>query len=415
MAEPASTELEPWELLYDAVAGGMWLYSHAAFRVETLGELRPEPGTLLVSTHRAESDVPVLCPSVYSRCRFLFDRHAARLSFAARDDMFDRGFFAGFPDGLPPQMRRALYPLRAGPYLRRVRVHPVPYPGVAWVRVGWAFERLPAGTELDEAVPRPIAERFRRRAAQAGRPAPRSVGAALDGVYADLLWTYCSRDELASPAYDELWRQRASDGAATLRRLIEHARTSDEMLLFFPEGRPSPDGSIGPLQPGLDLFVRRARPAALQPLSIAYDVLVRGRPRVVVAFGQRLDPGAGPAEERVLAALRAAMPLTAGALVAYELLAAADAGRGSVLAGELDRALAGAVAAALDERRPVESGLRGAGRRARLAETLAALIRRGAVSSSDRRRLELDAERLRADPLVRRSAREHESARYASL
>lgn len=169
MAEPASTELEPWELLYDAVAGGMWLYSHAAFRVETLGELRPEPGTLLVSTHRAESDVPVLCPSVYSRCRFLFDRHAARLSFAARDDMFDRGFFAGFPDGLPPQMRRALYPLRAGPYLRRVRVHPVPYPGVAWVRVGWAFERLPAGTELDEAV------RGRSRNASAGVPRRRGA------------------------------------------------------------------------------------------------------------------------------------------------------------------------------------------------------------------------------------------------
>jgi len=415
MAEPASTELEPWKLLYDAVAWGMWLYSRTAFQVETLGELRPEPGLLLVSTHRAESDVPVLCPSVYARCRFLLDRRAARLSFAARDDMFDRGFFAGFPEGLPLRVRRLLYPLRAGPYLSRVRVFPIPYPGVAWMRIGWAFERLPVTLLLDEAVPPSLAERFRVRAEQAGCAPPRSVGSALDGVYADLLWTYCSRDELTAAAYDELWRERASNGAAALRRLIEHARTSGEMLLLFPEGRPSPDGSIGPLQPGLDLFVRRVRPVALKPLSIAYDALVPGRPRVVVAFGPRLDPAAGKAEERVLAALRAMMPLTAGSLVAHVLVDAANGGRRSVLAGELDGALAEAVAAALAQGRPVESGLRGPGRRARLSETLTALIRRGLINSPDRRRLELDAKRLLADPLVRRSAREHESARYASL
>lgn len=415
MAEPVSTELEPWEPLYDAVAWGMWLYSRTAFRVETIGELRPEPGMLLVSTHRAESDVPLLCPSVYARCRFLLDRRAARLSFAARDDMFDRGFLAGFPGGLPLGVRRLLYPLRAGAYLRRARVHPVPYPGVAWMRIGWAFARLPAATRLEEAVPPSIAERFRMRAERAGRAAPRSVGGALDGAYADLLWTYCSRDELASPVYEALWRERASDGATALRRLIEHARTSGEMLLLFPEGRPSPDGSIGPLQPGLDLFVRRARPAVLKPLSIAYDPLVPGRPRAVVAFGPRLDPAAGHAEERVLAALRATMPLTAGAFVAHELVDAASGGRDSVLAGELDRALADALAAALEEGRPVERGLRGPERRARLSATLAALTRRGAVSSPGRRRLELDTKRLLADPLVRRSAREYESAGYASL
>jgi 1-acyl-sn-glycerol-3-phosphate acyltransferase len=415
MAEPVTTELEPWEPLSDAVAWGMWLYSRAAFRVETLGELRPEPGLLLVSTHRAESDVPVICPSVYARCRFLLDRRAARLSFAARDDMFDRGFFAGFPDGLPLRARRLLYPLRAGPYLPRVRVHPIPYPGVAWMRVGWALERLPAAMRLDEAVPQPIAERFRVRAAEAGREEPRSAADALHGVYADLLWTYCSRDELTSPEYEELWRARASDGAAALRRLIEYARTSGEMLLLFPEGKPSEDGSIGPLQPGLDLFVRRARPAALKALSITYDPLVPGRPRAVVAFGPRLDPAVGRPEERMLEALRATMPLTAGSLVAHELVAAANEGRNSLLAGELDRAAAEAVASALAEGRPVERALRGQGRRARLSETLAALIRRRVLTSYDCRRLELAPERLLADPLVGRSAREYESARYASL
>ncbi len=412
MAEPES-ELEPYEPLYDGVALGMWLYSRAAFRVETLGELRSEPGLLLVSTHRAESDVPLLCPSVYSRCHFLLDRRAARLCFAARDDMFDRGFVAGFPDRLPLGARRLLYGLRAGPYLPRVRVHPIPYPGITWMRIGWALERLPAAMPLDAALPPEVAQRFRARAEEARLDSPCSVGDALTGVYADLLWAYCSREELSSSVFEELWRTRASEGAAALRRLIGHARTSGEMLLLFPEGKPSEDGSIGPLQPGLDLFVRRARPPALKPVAISYDGLVPGRSRAVVAFGARLGPDDGPAEERLLAALRATMPLTAGQVVAHELVAAAGAGRESVLAGAIDRAVAAAVASALAEGRPVERALRGSERRARLSETLRALIQRGVAASRDRRSLVLEPDRLLADPIVLRSAREYASARGA--
>jgi 1-acyl-sn-glycerol-3-phosphate acyltransferase len=411
MAEPASTELQPFEPLYDAVAGGMWLYSRSAFRVETVGELSPEPGLLVVSTHRAESDVPLICPSVYGSGRYLRDRHAARLAFAARDDMFDRGFFAGFPEGLPPVVRRLLFRLRAGRFLPLVRVHPIPYPGVAWLRTGWVLERLPPETPLDEALPAALAERFRARALQEGLEPPRVAGDVLRGAYADLLWTYCAREELQAPVHERLWRERASEGAAALRRLIEHARSSGEMLLLFPEGKPSEDGAIGPLQPGLDLFVRRARPPALKALAIAYDPLVTGRPRAVVAFGARLDPADGPAEHRVLAALRAAMPLTAGQVAAHELVAAAEAGRESLLAGELDRAASSAVAAALAEGRPVERALRGPERRARLSETLRALIRGGVVAASGRRGLALHASRLLADPAVLRSAREYASAR----
>ena len=55
--------------LYDAVAYGMWAYSQGAFRVETLGSprLRLPAGTLIVATHRKETDVPILCPPLYFR------------------------------------------------------------------------------------------------------------------------------------------------------------------------------------------------------------------------------------------------------------------------------------------------------------------------------------------------------------
>jgi hypothetical protein len=300
-----------------------------------------------------------------------------------------------------------------------VRVHPIPYPGVTWMRAGWALERLPPAMPLDAALPSAVAQRFHARAEEARVPAPRSVADALQGVYADLLWLYCPRDELSSAVHEELWRERASGGAAALRRLIAHARDSGEMLLLFPEGKPSEDGSIGPVQPGLELFVRRARPPALKAVAIAYDLLVPGRPRAIVAFGPRLDPAGGPAEDRVLAALRATTPLTAGQVVAHELVAAAESGQESVLAGALDRAAVAAVASALAERRPVEGALRGTGRRFRLSETLRALVLRAVVTCHDRRRLVLEPERLLADPIVLRAAREYASARelddYASL
>ena len=51
--------------LYDAVAHGMRAYSAAAFRVDVLGPRRfpLEPGTLVVITHRRETDVPIVAPA----------------------------------------------------------------------------------------------------------------------------------------------------------------------------------------------------------------------------------------------------------------------------------------------------------------------------------------------------------------
>ena len=50
------------------------------------------------------------------------------------------------------------------------------------------------------------------------------------------------------------------------------------VLIVFPEGRPSPDGEIGPIKPGIGALVRRGKPRAVRPLALAYDPLVRGAP-----------------------------------------------------------------------------------------------------------------------------------------
>ena len=102
--------------LYDAVGHGMWAYSHAALLVTTLsaGRFAPEPGTLVVATHRRETDVPILCPPLYFGMGGRRNR-TDRLHFAARDDMFPPGLLRRLP-GLGPRAAGspAAYPIGVG-------------------------------------------------------------------------------------------------------------------------------------------------------------------------------------------------------------------------------------------------------------------------------------------------------------
>jgi 1-acyl-sn-glycerol-3-phosphate acyltransferase len=418
----AVSEPKAWELLYDAVAWGMWAYTRTVFRVEDVhGErFRPRPGLMLVSSHRAETDVPLLCPSLYREGRYLLDRRSARVHFAARDDMFDRGFFAGFPPALPLAARRLLYPLRAGPYLPRVRVLPVPYPTVAVLRLGSALASVPAETPLEGLLPASILDEFAARARQIGTRPPESAGETLRGSYADLLWRYCTAEQLPHPAFETTWRQRADEGARALRRIVELIRAGG-VLLLFPEGRPSLDGTIGPIRKGLGTLVRRGRPQSILPIAIAYDRLTLGRARAYVAFGRTFPPPPAGLEEAVLHALRLTTPLTCGQVVAREFVAAASAEDGLVAVPALDAALAAAVEAARDEDRPIERALLAVeSRRRRLTEALTWATRSGVAVAAGKGALQVSPERATAaDELIARTAREYASARelapHASL
>jgi 1-acyl-sn-glycerol-3-phosphate acyltransferase len=343
-------------LLYDAVAGGMWAYSNVAFRVTTLGprRFRFRPGTLILVTHRRETDVPVICPPLYRGAQLArFRAPHERMSFAARDDMFLPGFFAGFPPELPPAARKALFRLDVAPWLPVVQVFPIRSASVA--RLGETLRE-----RSDEPLSPQAAEPFERRAAGLGLPRPVLARDVLRGEYADLLWRPVTPADTGAEL-DGFWSARAARAAADFRRLVEIVRVGGTLLLF-PEGRPSPDGEIGPVQRGLSALVRRAAPSAFLPVGVAYDPLVRGRTRVFVSIGDLVPSPERDVEAAALAHLRRAMPLTAGQLAA---------------AGEEDAE--GAVRSALAEGRPVEPDLLLPKKRpARLVEAQAAASSRPA-------------------------------------
>ncbi|MDQ3890855.1 MAG: 1-acyl-sn-glycerol-3-phosphate acyltransferase [Actinomycetota bacterium] len=353
-------------LLYDAVAAGMWAYTHAAFAVTTLGprRFRLEPGTLLVSTHRRETDVPVVCPPLYARARLWRHRSPPeRLSFAARADMFLPGFLAGFPPGLSPRVRRLLYPVAVGRRLAAMHVHPL-----RSARVACLGEALAAEPErpLHQLVPAALLAELTVRAGACGLTPPGQARDVLRGEYADLLWRAVSPADVPAVS-DRFWAGRAAEAARDFRALVELVR-SGGVLLVFPEGKPSRDGEIGPIQRGLAALVRRGEPSLLQPLALAYDPLTRGRTRVFVSIGDQVPAPRDDVEASVLALLHRTMPLTSGQVVAHHLTA--GAGRAPA---ELDRAAGAAVEAARGEGRNVEPDLLDAKRRrARLLEALAA-------------------------------------------
>jgi hypothetical protein len=352
--------------LYDAVGHGMWAYSNAAFRVDVLDRERfdPGPGTMVAVTHRKETDVPVICPPLYFAMG-AWKNPTNRMHFAARDDMFLPGFFAGFPPDLPLRARRALYRVGVARWLPRVNVFPIRSASVA--RTGEVLAAAP-GRPLAELLPAEAAAAFAGRAARTGRAVPARGGDVLRGEYADLLWAPLTPED--TPGLDEFWSGRAAQAAGEFRALVEIVRAG-HVLIVFPEGRPSPDGEIGPIRPGIGALVRRGKPKAVRPLALAYDPLVRGRTRVHLALGAPVELPRDDVEGTLLRTLRATMPLTCGQVVASRLQSGADADLAA-----LERDLGDAVAVAREEGRPVEPDLLTAEcRRRRLSEALAAAPR----------------------------------------
>jgi 1-acyl-sn-glycerol-3-phosphate acyltransferase len=406
--------IRPWEPLYDAVGTGMWGFTTAAFRIRLLTPgFRMGEGVVFVATHRAETDVPLIC----GQCFFnggMWRYRQLRLHFAAREDLFDRGFFAGFPPDLSLRVRRLLYPICAGPYLPRVRVNPLPYPGADVLRVGRALQELPGETELAAVLPGELVESFAARAREARLEAPRVAREALRGEFADLLWTMLPRDRLDAPLLEEVWARRRARAAEEVRNVVELVR-SGAPTLFFPEGRPSPDGAIGPLRAGLAMLVRRGEPQALRAISIAYDRLTCGRPYAFLAVGDPFLPEGQSVDAEVLTALRATLPLTAGQVVATELCSAAAGGSERLQLATLDAAFTSAWEEARAQDRPAEPAWRDrASRRAGLADALRFLGREGLARADGPRALALDPARVLGDARITFTAREFASAREGS-
>jgi 1-acyl-sn-glycerol-3-phosphate acyltransferase len=315
--------------LYDVTALLLTIYARARYRVRRLGApFTMEPRTLIVSSHRSDDDVPVFVSSIYRPAHGrLRGRREKGLHFAVRDDLFLRSFFAGYPDQLPKLVRRALYAVDLGSILHeRLQCHPIR-----------------SGTRMR------LVEYL--RAFEPESPLLRAP-------HAQELWRVLAPDELDVP---EAWARRRAAALEDFRELVDVVRAGGT-LVIFPEGRPSPDGTVGPLMDGVGAVVRRAQPSRVVGVAPAYDPLVHGRPRAYLAVSPPSPP-----DVDLLELLKRTTPLTVGDSVAAAL---ADG-------GDPERRLDDDVAAARDEGRPYDPELDdGEVRRARVAAAVRIARRR---------------------------------------
>ncbi|HZD86953.1 MAG TPA: hypothetical protein VE088_02995, partial [Gaiellaceae bacterium] len=190
---------------YDLVALALGRYVRARFRVRVLGaplELRHP--SLVVSSHRSDDDVPLLVAALYRAAHGPLRRGPA-VHFVVRDDLFEPGFFAGYPRGVPRRLRRLLWPVGVGPVLRRhLPCHPAAWPNAArLVQLLRAHPDVP----LEELLSMPLLDPLQTRGDVLGR-LPRLARDVLDGDFADLLWPVVERAELNETVADEWWSRR---------------------------------------------------------------------------------------------------------------------------------------------------------------------------------------------------------------
>jgi len=332
--------------LYDAVAVGGTVATRTRFSVRMLtGNFHVAPRTLLLVTHRSDWDIP-LTTNIYWPAR-LWGR-GVKPVFVARDDMFLPGFLAGYPPGLPLALRRLLAPVRVGGVLRSQRLA-LPIASADRAHLADVVRDDPSRPLAE--LPEELREAFRARARRLGAPEPKLAADVAGGGYVDLLWRRCERAELPLP---DFWARRQAVARRDLQALLDHVAGGGS-LVIYPEGRPSPDGALGPIQRGLGLLIRRARPDLLLPLAVAYDPLGPGRTRAYVTVGAAFEPPPpAEAEAAVLDAFRRLFPLTAGQVAAHaalhgldpELVAAGARDDGRPVEPRLAELLPGAVAAA---------------------------------------------------------------------
>ena len=215
-------------------ACGMWTYSHASFRIQTIGprRFRLEPATMIVVTHRRETDVPVICPPLYFGARLWRNVGSAWLRRPRRH--VPAGLLRGLPGGAsaarPPCSSSARR--RAG----SCRV---------FMCIPSRARTSPAQARWSRACPRPHSRtcsrraggELRARAAAGGLPRRAACSATCcEGEYADLLWRPVAPEE-AARADDGFWAGARGTGGADFRVLVDLVRGGGT-LVVFPEGRP---------------------------------------------------------------------------------------------------------------------------------------------------------------------------------
>lgn len=238
-----------------------------------------EPGTLIVSNHQRDSDVPVLGTSLCARHGWRF--RWPMTFFMAREDLFWPGFLAGYLPGRPP-FTQLLGVIRLRGFFKAARACPIRR--VREFSLGETLDALCAAG-LESADP---ARLFNLR----GQRELLGIFGKLPASVADL-----DRRQLRGfPNWGlrrlrlQILRGIAPAFRATVREQLEacvRRLDAGRSVYIAPEGVTSETGRFGRVRLGPRWLYRHTlTPPTLLPVALSYDALATGRSRVIVHVGQ---------------------------------------------------------------------------------------------------------------------------------
>lgn len=287
----------------------------ALYRIEAIypPDYRLAPGTLVLSNHQRDADVPILGPVL---CR----REGLRLNwplpfFASREDLFRPDFLSEYLHSWPRPLQRLLLKLPLAWFFRVMRVEPLRR--VREFTLAEAFSELTVG---DDKVCW-LNDRGRYEMA------------ANDGDFPDVRGQSPARRawglrRLHGQARETLGPEFRATVDTHLERFVD-LLDAGRVVYLAPEGRNSRNGRFGRIRAGAwELAQRAAAPPPILPVALSYDPLQSGRLRALVHVGTALDAysttSRGRFDDMLELAIRRLYPLNASHLISRFLVAGSE-------------------------------------------------------------------------------------------
>ena len=277
-------------LFTDLLAVFFYIGTRALFNIQVQGlhNFSVSPSMIIAISHKRDLD-EIIIPSTLHVSKTLF-RPRFRMWFAARDDVFDRGFLSGHFQ-LPRFLAHPMYAINLSPVMAAFRAQPIGR--LTRSKVGRILrdvyrcegnvalkDILKAKwiTEFASLLPPPLNSNLNNTRLK-------------DFLSYDYHVLHVRKGDLSMLKSDVLERIRPFLLDKIDSQLSRFSSILDEggILFFTPEDDHSPDGRFGPMKSGLHRLIRMVQTdVRILPVNIAYDFMTAGRMRIHVTIGPEI-------------------------------------------------------------------------------------------------------------------------------